>query len=116
MHRTPVVVALLLLAICFTGNNQQSRASAEEEDPGPQYVVAKYAVPLAQAQSMGDGEDAPSLEEQGYQTLEVPAGMTAEEYIAQLEQDPSLESAVIDAPVFAAKVPNDPAYEPYQAP
>jgi subtilisin family serine protease len=58
------------------------------------------------------GQRPPTLSETGWEQLEVPAGKTPDEFVAELQQDPSVIYA--EAPetgaVKAAFVPNDPYY------
>ncbi|MCK9520205.1 MAG: S8 family serine peptidase [Dehalococcoidia bacterium] len=76
-----------------------------EVDPPSEYVVVQYATPM-RAQAVGDSP-APILEEQGFERLRVPDGMTPGEFIAQLRNDPDIVSAQEDARVYAQAIPDD---------
>lgn len=91
-----------------------SHASAQQSTD-TEYVVVQYAIPAAIAQTAaGSEQNAPSLAEQGFVTLAVPAGMTREAYLADLAADPAVISAQSDAPVYAAFIPDDPLYSTHQ--
>jgi subtilisin family serine protease len=78
-------------------------------------VIVQYQTQASHEYQIAGG-DAPSLEAQGFRELTVPAGMTRDEFIRQLQQQPGVLSAEPDAPVYAAATPNDPYYLPNQAP
>ena len=77
------------------------------------YVIVKYDTPVGSALT-ADGTPRP-LAADGYEKLQVPRGVSQEEFIAQLKADPHVVSAEPDATVFAAMTPNDPYYGTYQA-
>lgn len=52
----------------------------------------------------------PGLRERGFEKVPVPPGWTAEAYAAALRSRPGILAAVPDAPVYAARAPNDPLY------
>lgn len=61
-------------------------------------------------QSLNADGSAPSLAQQGFRHLAVPAAMTAEAYVAQLRTRSDVLSADISTTVEAAAIPNDPFY------
>lgn len=77
-------------------------------------VIVQYQTQANREYQVAGG-DAPSLADQGFRELTVPAGMTRDAFIAQLQHEPGVLSAEPDAPVYAAAVPNDPYYPSNQA-
>ena len=73
------------------------------------FVIVQYSGGASREAQTADGKE-PSLEEQGFRHLQVPAGMTREQFLAQLQSDPQVLSAVPDAQVEAAAIPDDPSY------
>jgi subtilisin family serine protease len=76
------------------------------------HVIVQFDVPL---RAQRDDGRAPSLEEQGFRRLPVPAGMSAADFVTLLAADPAVRAAEVDAPVYAAAVPDDPFYAANQA-
>lgn len=106
------LVALIAVFNGSPGTDHPSPAFAQEpdgsDDAAEEFVVVQREPtgPSVFAQR----DEPPSLEELGYESVPVPDGMTADEYLAQLNNDPSIRSAVPDARVYAAATPNDPYY------
>jgi subtilisin family serine protease len=105
---------LSLIALCIAALSVQADVSRAQQPPAtdaPRYVVVQYDRPHGRA-IRAFGQRAPTLQESGFEQLEVPDGMTADEFVAQLEQDPEVIAA--EAPpsraVTAAFVPNDTYY------
>ncbi len=102
---------LALIAICgvaITLGADVSRAQQAPQGRIPEYVVVQYDRPQARAQTV-PGRRAVSS---SFEQLEVPPGMTAEEFLTDLRQDSAIVSAEASEPgsVRAAFVPNDPYY------
>lgn len=93
-----------------SGQATPSRAQVATQE----YVVVQYAGPSSVQRASSGDDDVPTLAEQGYATLAVPAGMTQAEYLAKLQADPAIASAQPDAKVYAAYTPNDTHYSTYQ--
>jgi len=89
------------------------RAEQPPAEPESGWVIVKYETPARQA--MSTTGYVPTLAEDGYRRLPVPAGKTPEQYAAELRTDPNVVSADPDVTVFAADVPNDPYYVPEQS-
>ncbi|MCS7296083.1 MAG: S8 family peptidase [Chloroflexota bacterium] len=107
--------AAALAAAWLAGAGSAGPAAGDDSPPPPPagYVVVEYdwaagSVRAAEA-------DPPPLDQRGFAKLPVPPGMTADEYARALARRPGIRSAVPDAPVYAARVPNDPLYPANQA-
>jgi|GEM_PF-890403 len=120
---------LLLLIVALVGVT--GAPAYAEEEPGPlataaastgepppaepaQFVIVQYASE-ARIQAAGSAFTPPLLAEDGYVRLPVPGGMTAEEYVAELQADPSVVMAMEDVRVQAQAIPYDAFYLEYQA-
>jgi hypothetical protein len=99
-----IVVALGAGAV----SGAQSRPAAAEAPSG--YVDVQFDTGVS-IQSLNADGSSPTLAQQGFRTLAVPAGMTAEAFVAELRQRPDVLSAEPGLPVRAAQVPNDPYYD-----
>lgn len=92
-------------------------ANARAESPLPaapgEYVVIKLAT--GARESLRKGGAPPTLAEEGFRILPVPAGKTADEYVTELRRLPLVASAETDGKVTAADLPNDPYYAVNQA-
>ena len=75
------------------------------------YVSARFDTGVTLEHLNADGS-MPTLEQQGFRSLPVPPGLTADEYLAQLRRSPNILSAEKSIPVTAAAVPNDSYYLP----
>lgn len=106
-----------LLLVAWLALGAGGRPVAEEEPtpaaPASEYVVVEYAGARAIAQA--DDDHIPPLDQRGFAKLPVPPGTTAEEYARALARRPGIRSALPDALVYAARVPNDPLYAANQA-
>ncbi len=103
------LIALCIVAVAF--ETDVSRAQQPAPGGTPRYVVVQYDRPHGRAIS-AFGQRPPTLKESGFEQLQVPAGKTAGEFLAEIRQDPAVISADAPAPgaVTAAFVPNDPYY------
>jgi hypothetical protein len=75
---------------------------------GDSVIVRYRPSPEAEA-SAADGHQL-SLSELGYRTLQVPEGVSRDEFMAQLRGAPGVLSVEPDAPVYAAASPDDTYY------
>jgi subtilisin family serine protease len=107
------LVAAVLVGVWVAGGGGPRPAAGEGPPSAPPsaYVVVEYERAAAYA---AEADPLP-LEERGFAKLPVPPGMTAEEYARALARRPGIRSAVPDAPVYAARIPNDPLYPANQA-
>lgn len=110
------ILALCLLASA-AGGQQTGLASpggvAPAEAPGgapAEYVTVRLAGGADAQQQRQAGAAPPTLAEQGYRSLAVPAGQTAQEYLSELRTRPDIVYAEEQARVYAAAIPNDPYY------
>ena len=99
-------LALLAASIVLFGG---SSASAGPE-PSGEWVAVQMQRPGVQAAALS----AASLESLGHRVLPVPAGIDAAAFRTWLRSQPGVVSVSVDAPVFAADIPNDPFYDSAQ--
>ncbi|WBL37325.1 S8 family serine peptidase [Tepidiforma flava] len=85
-------------------------AAADDEAPAPAAYIAVQFDTAFRAQPLRAWEAPPTLAEQGYFSLPVPPGRDPAEFAAEVAKAPNVLSAVPDAPVRAAAIPNDPYY------
>ena len=98
-----------LFAVCLlTLVVGASPALAQTAPAGPDQYVIIQRIPSKHALH-ADGSR-PTLAEEGWQTLPVPAGMTTNEFLSKLRARPDILSAEPDAPVYAADLPDDPYF------
>jgi subtilisin family serine protease len=103
---------VVVVAASAAGGIRAQRAFAAPPDA---YVVVQYNTGRTIQDLDADGLP-PTLAEQGYRQLAVPAGMTAEEFSKQLKSQPGVLYAEPEGLVYAAALPNDPYYSRDQAP
>jgi subtilisin family serine protease len=103
---------LLLCSLAAIPGAVRAVAPVHAEDD-TQYVLVQYAQSGVMAQTSRPPE---TLAEEGYRSIPVPAGMSTDAYIAQLEQQPDVPAAYPNVRVTAAATPNDPYYAQNQAP
>ena len=106
-------IAAFFLALAAMSPADPAETRAAPPTPELEYVVVQYAQPAARAQR-ADGR-LPTIEEEGFQRVPVPPGMTPDEYAAQLRSGPDVLSAEPTVYVYAAATPNDPFYEQNQS-
>ena len=85
-----------------------SNPAAAAETPA-EYIDVHFNTGVSVQQLTPDGSP-PTLHDQGFRHLPVPAGMTAQEYLAELRQRSDVLEAVESVRMRAAVVPNDPYY------
>lgn len=109
-----------IFALCIVVSSGGAAAGRRAEAQAPptntpdEYVIVQYASAVS-AQGLRAGGASPSLEDQGFRAVPVPKGQTKAQYLASLKADPNILSASDDAKVYAADIPDDPYYLPYQA-
>jgi subtilisin family serine protease len=81
---------------------------AQTAPPGPDQYVIIQRIPRQQALH-ADGSR-PTLAEEGWRTIPVPAGKTTDEFLSELRARPDVLSAEPDAQVYAADIPDDPYF------
>lgn len=111
MRRLFVIVFCLMSAAIF--QPAAYAAAPEPADSIPAAVVVRFESKRVQAQS-ADGA-ALSLEDEGFRRLLVPAGMTTAHFVAELRANADVLSVDIDAPAYAAGLPDDLFYQANQA-
>lgn len=114
--RQGFVLFIVLLGFTFVVAPTVAQARrptvAAQPAAAAEYVVVQFELPWRPQRA--DGR-IPSLEEQGFRRLPVPAGQTAAEYAARLAREPGILLAEPDVPVYAAAIPNDPFYQANQS-
>lgn len=105
-----VVLLVVVLGVLSPAGARPPAFAAEAE---PEYLIVQHERGEARAQSL-DGV-APSLADQGFRRLPVPAGISAEDYAATLRAMPGFTSVAPDARAYAAALPNDPLFALNQA-
>ncbi len=103
-----VLCALLGALLGFLSGPADAQQPPGPPEPSNRVIIRLRSGVSAQALSV-DGTP-PSLEQQGYRSLEVPPGIDPQQFLAQLRTDPTIELAELDVPVFAALTPHDPVY------
>jgi len=76
------------------------------KDGVPQKSIARLSSAL--------GTSVLSVHRGGFQRFSVPAGMTEQDFVDQLRENPDVEYAQLNSICHAFYVPNDPYYSPYQ--
>ncbi len=114
MKRSLALVLLACAIFLALPGVALSQAPPPPPEAPPERVVIKLRTGLT-AQMLREDGLPPTLHEQGYRALDIPEGMTADEYIAQLSLHPNVESAEADVRVYAQLIPNDPFYATSQA-
>lgn len=111
-----------IFALCVLGGFGGPASAVRAEGPSGElpddYVIVQFqGGTSAQALIGADAGSgmAPSLAEQGYQSLPVPKGKTRDQFLAELQARPDVISAEADGMVTAAEIPNDPFYLQNQA-
>ncbi len=104
----PGILAFVLVASAGAAARGTSTGEASAAAPDA-YVTVQFDTGVS-AQSLDAAGRPPTLEAMGFRTLAVPPGRTPEDYAAELAAQPGVLSAVPDAPVRAAQVPDDPYY------
>ncbi|HML99031.1 MAG TPA: S8 family serine peptidase [Tepidiformaceae bacterium] len=107
------IFALVLAATTGAATTTLHEPIALAEAPEA-YVDVQFDTGVSAQELRADGLP-PTLAEQGFRRLAVPKGKTAGEFLAELRARPDVISAVRDAPVYAAGIPDDPYYNANQA-
>lgn len=107
------MIALVLAATTGAATTTLEEPLALAEAPEA-YVDVQFDTGVSAQQLRADGLP-PTLAEQGFRRLAVPRGKSVDEFLAELRARPDVISAVRDAPVYAAGIPNDPYYSANQA-
>ncbi|MBI2767123.1 MAG: S8 family serine peptidase [Chloroflexi bacterium] len=102
-------VLAALTAVIALGFAASPATGAPAPPPAPDRVVVQYDTGV-RAQALASDAPPPSLKDLGYRSVEVPAGKSREQFLAELRNTPGVISAVEDAKAYAAAVPNDPYY------
>jgi subtilisin family serine protease len=84
-------------------------AGADPAQPPAAYIAVQFDTAL-RAQARQEWMPPPTLAEQGFASIPVPPGRDPAEFAAEVSRAPNVVSAVPDAPVRAAEIPNDPYY------
>ena len=98
-----------LVVVLGTGAASGSLSKAAVADAPAEYVDVQFNTGVTIEQLNPDGSS-PTLEEQGFRHLPVPKGMTAVEFVAELQKRPDVLRAGQSVKVRAATLPNDPSY------
>ncbi|MCC7363327.1 MAG: S8 family serine peptidase [Dehalococcoidia bacterium] len=107
------VIGVALLAVAAWGQGALAQPAPATPEAPAETVIVQYDTG-ATVRAQGAGE--PSLRDQGFRVLSVPAGMTRDAFIEQLRADPDVLSVEPNARVQAAAVPDDPLFQGNQLP
>jgi len=102
--------AILLAVAGISGAAGTTPVAADDVPPAPAAYVSVQFDTALRAQAQRPWMPPPTLAEQGFFSLPVPPGRDPADYAAELARAPNVVSAVPDAPVRAAAIPNDPYY------
>ncbi len=102
-----------LAALCAASTGPASLPGVVAQSSAQAYVNVQYASKQVATQRP-DGLP-PALEELGFRTVPVPAGVSADDFLKNLQADPDVLSATADGYVYGELIPDDPRYLTGQA-
>jgi subtilisin family serine protease len=103
-------LALAAFVVAVGAGAAPGRLVVRAAPEAPQeYVVVQFDTGRS-IERLGPDGLPPTLADLGYRPFAVPAGMTTDEFLAELRSRPDVVSAVPDVSVSAASIPNDQLY------